>query len=709
MRLLLIAALLCCCPAARASISLTNYGTCANLIAGATSATCNFTGVVNPDVGIIVSWGNTGGAPNIASVSGCGNANWSRMYAASFSGNEQDLFVSAYLTPGSCSVTVTYNGAQSRTLIAQGEYVGVAAAPIAYIGAGSSSDVRIPSQIVGPAAVAFQTYEPNDFVVMIGSSYNNCEGGNFISTAGVALTAHAPIYSSYPCPPAPSGGDTAVVQFLDAPISSQGSYSSTVGNVMGGDSYIFPFVLRSQMPSGPAVLQSTACSSRGLAGSLTLSCQPIVPRVSSGTRWVAMIESREPDNVLTDSLGDCTGKHLPSYWGNSTVAFATFCDDTTLGRPIFTLTSASNQESDIVVEEVQNVATINPVYAGHAWTNVYAADVGPNVTTQDNGPLSLPGGQCFLLTGFSGAVPNMLYTASTGYNLRGGWAYNYDLTIQNTWDQQVCPSVLTTAYDFTLTSPTAQGGLSTGMWALGGTSNTSFPVVAQTSRYQATASAPTNSLPNPLAAGDIVTLCSGGQISNITVTSSPSLTWVLASGGGAADYAAYSAAVPSPISSLSYTIGATWGTGGFVNVAVLDNRFITAFDAGNSTFSSNGLSASPLSTGNITTTGNNDWMVSCASTEGSGTASSYAFPSNSLWVLNEYIPTDGGYIDSWTRVAGAVGVYSNAFNFAADQPSSSTIFGFRTDIPPPPVRTEPNVTVITLNGHDIPAWQIGAQ
>ena len=92
---------------------------------------------------------------------------------------------------------------------------------------------------------------------MIGSSYNNCEGGNFISTAGVALTAHAPIYSSYPCPPVPFGGDTAVIQFLDASISAQGSYSSTVGNVMGGDSYIFPFCA----PGADALWPSSASCS----------------------------------------------------------------------------------------------------------------------------------------------------------------------------------------------------------------------------------------------------------------------------------------------------------------------------------------------------------------------------------------------------------------------------------------------------------------
>lgn len=703
---LLIAALLCCCPAAKASISLANYGTCANLIAGATSATCNFTGVVNPDVGIIVSWGTAGGAGNIATVSGCGNSNWSRMYAADFSANEQDLFVSAYLTPGSCSVTVTYFSGQNRTLIAQGEYVGVAAAPIAYIGAGGSSDVRIPSQIGGPAVIPFQTYEPNDFVVMIGSSYNNCEGGNFISTAGVALTAHAPIYSSYPCPPVPFGGDSAVIQFLDASISAQGSYSSTVGNVMGGNSYIFPFVLRSQMPSGPAVLQSFPCSSNELSGSTTLTCQPIVPRVSSSTRWVVMIETRELDSVLTDSLGDCTGKHLPSYWGNATLAFATFCDDSTLGRPVFTLTSASNEQGDVVVEEVQNVATVDPLYAGHAWTNVYASNIGPNVTTQDNGPLSLPGGQCFLLTGFSGAVTNMLYTASTGYNLRGGWAVNYDSTIQNTWDQQVCPSVLTTAYDFTITAPTAQGGIETGMWALGGISNSSFPVVAQALPAQPNSAASTVPLNNPVESGDIITICAGGNSAHgLGITSSPSLTWTLAAGGGPSDtYADWSAPVTFN-GSLSLTFSATWGGGGFIDTAILDNRFITAFDAGNSNFS--GTGTSPLSTGNITTTGNNDWLVSCATNMGA-TTSSFALPTNNLWSLNQYYPTDGGYVDSWTMVAGAPGAYSNSFTYATAQPSSATIFGFRTDIPPPPSTTQPHVT-IALNGKDIPAYQIGAQ
>ena len=142
-----------------------------------------------------------------------------------------------------------------------------------------------------------------------------------------------------------------------------------------------------------------------------------------------------------------------------------------------------------------------------------------------------------------------------------------------------------------------------------------------------------------------------------------------------------------------------------LDTAALDNRFITAFDGGNSNFSGTG---DPLSTGNITTTGNHDWLVSCATNMGA-TTSSFALPTNNLWSLNQYYPTDGGYVDSWTMVAGAPGAYSNSFTYATAQPSSATKSSVSgTDILPPPSTTQPHVT-IALNGKDIPAYQIGAQ
>ena len=194
----------------------------------------------------------------------------------------------------------------------------------------------------------------------------------------------------------------------------------------------------------------------------------------------------------------------------------------------------------------------------------------------------------------------------------------------------------------------------------------------------------------------------GNSASALTISSTPTLTWHLGASGGPSDiYSAWYATKPST-GSLSVQVSGTFGDGGFIDTVLLDNRFITAFDAANSGYA--GTSGN-LSTGNISTTANHDWLVSCALSVDDLTAS-FALPTNDLWSLNQYYPTDYGYSDSWTMVAGAPGTYSNTFDFIQNQPNAAVIFGFTTSIPTPPSTVvQPNVTVLGMNKVDNDIFQ----
>jgi hypothetical protein len=567
-------ALLAASPiASRASVTLqNNIGT---YVTSGTTVTLTFTGVTNPDVGIVSDAG--AGPGSITSVSGCGVASWQGMLEA---GNDEEVFVATYLTPGTCTVTVTLSAAPSGDLIAQGEYVGVATQPLAFNPAGSAGDARIPTNITS-AVYPFITYEPNDVLVMIGHS-NESSTATFSSTAGTSLTAHTALT-----------GGSSVIQYLDASLATAGSYSTTVANSASNTSFFDPLVLRTQMPTGPAVVQQNSAFTNGLSVS-TLSVTPLSPTQTG--RWLLLTESNitEADNTLTDSLGTC-GEPLPNTWGNATAGIAYLCQDTTLGRPVFTLTSSiGNQRTDMILLGVQDVDSVFPLYGGGAWTNVFAADVGPNVTTQDNGPLTVPGGQCFLLAGFGGGTTNKLYTANSGFNLRSTWAWNNDITIQNTWDQQVCPGSQTT-YDFTMTSPTAQGGLESGMWAFGATTNTTWPVISEATGVQFNNSQTSFTLRNPLVGGESITVCAGSSGSGApTIASTPSLTWTKV-GGGSNDYAVW-VTTAAPSGNLNIQVGPTSST--FEDVAFLVNRNVGGLDTSASAYSGTGATLNP----SVTTT-----------------------------------------------------------------------------------------------------------
>lgn len=638
-------ALAVCSVGAHAYTLQNNIGT--YVTSGAT-ATLTFTGVTNPDVGIVSDAGN--GSGNIASVSGCGTTSWQRMLSA---GNYEDVFVATYLTPGTCTVTVTFlNVPTSGDLIAQGEYVGLAAQPLAFNPAGSAGDARIPTGIAS-AAYPFVTYEPNDVLLVIGHS-NVSSTATFSSTAGTSLTAHTALT-----------GGSSVIQYLDASLATAGSYSTTVANSASNTSFLYPLVLRTQMPTGPAVVQQNSASTRGLSVS-SISVIPLSP-TQSGV-WAVFTEYPSASVVPpTDSLGSCS-RVLPSNWGNATIGLAYLCFDGTLGKPTFTL-SVSN--GDMVVLGLQSINTAFPLYGGSAWTNIFSENVGPSVTTQANGPLTLPGGQCFVLAGFGGGIPNELYTANSGFSVRGTWPWNDSNILQNTWDQQVCPGSQTT-YNFTMTSPTAQGGLESGMWAFGNTQNTSWPVISDAMGVQFNSGQTNYTLRNSLAGGESITVCAGSSGSTPTIASTPSITWTKI-GGGSNDYAAWTATNVPP-GSLNIQVGPTSST--FENASILVNRNVGSVDSSVSAYSASGATLNP----SLTTTKPNEFLNSCSTSMGSLT-DSFAIQNDASWTLNQYVPTDFGYVDGWSKIAGAAGSYSANMSFQSAQPSSLSIISYFLNSP----------------------------
>jgi hypothetical protein len=317
---------------------------------------------------------------------------------------------------------------------------------------------------------------------------------------------------------------------------------------------------------------------------------------------------------------------------------------------------------------VQDIDSVFPLYGGSAWTNVYASNVGPNETTQVNGPLTLPGGQCFLLAGFGGGGSNQLYTGSSGFNVRGTWPWNNSNILQNTWDQQVCPGSQTT-YDFTMTSPTAQGSLESGMWAFGATTNTTWPVISEATGVQFNSGQTSFTLRNQLVGGESITVCAGSSGSGTpTIASTPTLIWTPVYGGGD-DYQAWTTTA-APSGNLNIQVGPTSST--FENVGILVNRNVGGLDGSAvSAFSGTGATLNP----SITTTQPADFLNSCATSMGSLT-DSFALQNDSSWAINQYEPTDFGYVDGWSKLAGAAGSYSANMSFESAQPSSLTIVGY---------------------------------
>ena len=267
--------------------TLVNYRTC-NFVTSGSSTTCTFNSPQNPDVAFISSWTYGHGGRNIISVSGCG-VNWEHTYVGDFNGGGQDVYVATDLTTSTCSVTVTFDSTitDHGNLIAQGEYIGVPAMPIAYFPEGDSLSINIPGD-AGGATYPFVTYEPNDILVMIGGSYNDC--GFLGSTGGTALTSHTALRAPDNC----SQNNLGIIQVMDATIPTVGSYSTTVANSAGALSYFYPMIIRSQMPSGPAVTQLIPCTTTGNVIS-SLVCTPMTARSDASQEWVVFTSSANND------------------------------------------------------------------------------------------------------------------------------------------------------------------------------------------------------------------------------------------------------------------------------------------------------------------------------------------------------------------------------------------------------------------------------
>lgn len=665
-RILLIAGILLAFSSyAHATAHLVNNTRC-GFVSSVSTLTCSIPSPSSPDVYFITNW-STGA--RIASVVGCGQT-FQRVYLGGFNGSFQDIFIAANLTPGSpCSVLVTFDGTVNPAIVSQGEYVGVAAKPFAFMPEGDDNSVFIPSQ-VGGAVYHFQTYEPNDLLLMIGESFNDCDG--FQSTGGVSMTSHPSINASdHDLGPPPCNlNNLGLIQYMDAVIPTVGTYSTTVVNTTGANSFFYPIIIRSQMPTGPAVVESVPCSTKNLTGANSFTCTPLTP-MTAGDQYFVPYEL-SPVNVdavlagLQDTDGSCY--LLPSEWGNANVGFGNICSGTAGTIPTFTLNSASNISGDMTVEEVQGVSATAPLYSGTAHTNVFAANIGPNTTTQDTGDITIPGGQCYLLVGFGGGSSPVIYTPSNGFVQRSTPPWNYANNIQELFDQTVCPgSSINTGFDNVITVATPQGGLESGTWALGVNTNTDFPVVSQTYPTEASGF---GTLLNPVKANAAITVCAvGSGMSDLTIASSPSLIWTPRAGGGPSDVYATWTTTGAPSGNLQ--IAVTGSGSGFVLWNAIENDNVGGVDQWNSAFSASGAPLDP----SITTTANEEWLNSCSVTVTDRTAS-FGLQQDNSWQLNQNEPTDFAYADGWSKFGPVAGSYDDLFNFQSVQPSAVTIISF---------------------------------